>query len=102
MAFNRAHLYNVRDQKVSFYGNAIAHPARVQIIHQLTDEEFMSVESLKAFHPIAMSTVSQHMEILREKQLVDFKEEFPFIFYNLNQKNIACLKRELRQFLDRI
>lgn len=102
MAFNRAHLYDDRDRKLSFYANAIGHPARVRIIHQLSDEESFTVEELKEYHPLAMSTISQHLKILREKDLVNFKEEFPFIYYSLDQKNLTRLKKEFRNFLDNI
>lgn len=102
MAFNRSHLYNDRDQQLSFYAHAIAHPARPRIILQLTDEESFSVDELKVLHPLAKSTLSQHLQILRNTELVNFKEEFPFTYYSLNQKNISRLKREFKNFLDMI
>ena len=100
MAFNRAYLYNDRDQQLSFYAHAIAYPARSRIILQLSDEEVLTVEELNILHPLSKSTLSQHLKILRNTELVDFREEFPFTYYSLNQKNISRLKREFKHFLD--
>jgi len=102
MAFNRAHLYNDRDRQLSFYAHAIGHPARVRIILQLSEEETFTVEELKKNHPLALSTFSQHLKILRQAELVNFKEEIPFTYYWLDQKNINSLKKEFRSFIDMI
>jgi DNA-binding transcriptional ArsR family regulator len=102
MAFKRSYLYNDREQQLSFYAHALAYPARPRIILQLTDEESLSVEELKTLHPLSKATISQHLKILRDTDLVNYREEFPFTFYSLNPKNISKLKKELSHFLDNI
>lgn len=102
MAFTRAHLYEDKERQLSYYAHAVAHPARTRIIRQLLQHDFLSVDRLSARHPLAISTMSQHLKILRDGGLVDCWEEFPFTYYRINLKNLERLKREFRLFAESI
>ena len=47
------------------------------------------VEKLNASHPISQPTVSHHLAILREANLVNVREEGKQTFYTLNQERLA-------------
>jgi len=100
MAFSRSHLYQLQDQKISFFFRTLSHPARLKIIRKLSADGPCTVGSIHEFHPISLSSLSDHLEILRDAHIVDFKEKYPFTYYSLNQKNYKKLKYFLKLFLD--
>ncbi len=100
MAFSRAHLYLERDQKTSYFAKAIDYPARMEILRKLNKDGPCNVKTLRKMHPISDATFSQHLEILREAQLVDCWEIHPHTFYKLNKKNFKKMKRLMIAFLN--
>lgn len=56
--------------KLSGYCKALAHPARVQIVRQLAQAGACQTGSLVDRLPLAQSTISEHLRILREAGLV--------------------------------
>ncbi len=102
MAFSKNHLYPKETQIVSEFSKAFAHSARIKIIEHLTLYGPSSVEELMKYHPLSQPAMSNHLEKLRKKHLVQYAEEFPRIIYSVDSKTIKLVKKHLRKFLKRI
>jgi DNA-binding transcriptional ArsR family regulator len=66
---------------------ALAHPARVRILKHLLDENRCICGSIVDILPLAQSTVSQHLKILKDAGLVRGEVE--------GRKTCYCANREL-------
>ncbi|MFZ1676855.1 MAG: helix-turn-helix transcriptional regulator [Saprospiraceae bacterium] len=84
MINSKAHLYAPADQIISTYANGIKHPARVVTVRNLRDLGPMTVLDMAEQHPMTLSAYSQHLELLREIHLINFKKKHPFLLYELD------------------
>jgi ArsR family transcriptional regulator len=72
---------------------AIAHPARVSIVQLLLSRTSCVCGEIVSELPLAQSTVSQHLKILKESGLVQGEIDGPRICYYINQKALKQLKK---------
>ena len=72
---------------------ALAHPARVRIVRLLLNRTSCVCGEIVDQMPLAQSTVSQHLKILKESGLVQGEIDGPRICYCINQKMLKQLKR---------
>ena len=72
---------------------ALAHPARVQIVRLLIGREACVCGEIVAQLPLAQSTVSQHLKILKESGLIQGEVDGPKVCYCINRDRLMELKR---------
>lgn len=71
---------------------AVAHPARVQIVRLLIGREACVCGEIVDHLPLAQSTVSQHLKILKESGLIQGEVDGPKVCYCINPKRLKQLK----------
>lgn len=71
---------------------AIAHPARVRILRILLDRETCICGELVEQMPLAQSTVSQHLKILKAAGLIQGEIDGLKVCYCVNPAGLARLK----------
>jgi len=71
---------------------AIAHPARVQIVRLLIGREACVCGEIVDCLPLAQSTVSQHLKILKDAGLIQGEVDGPKVCYCINPKQLERLK----------
>lgn len=71
---------------------AVAHPARVQIVRLLIGRESCVCGEIVDCLPLAQSTVSQHLKILKESGLIQGEVDGPKVCYCINPKQLEKLK----------
>jgi ArsR family transcriptional regulator len=71
---------------------AIAHPARVRIVRLLISRSACVCGEIVDEMPLAQSTVSQHLKILKESGLVQGEVDGPRVCYCINPEKLAMLK----------
>ncbi len=98
MLLSKAHLYDETDQIVSFYAGGINYPTRPVIIKTLRDFGPKTVYDLAEGHPIGLPAFSQHLEILRKRQLVNVNPQYPYLVYSLNEEAYEEAKKSLTNF----
>jgi ArsR family transcriptional regulator len=81
------------DELVAKLAWAIAHPARVRILRILLAREACICGELVGQFPLAQSTVSQHLKILKESGIVHAEIDGPKVCYCVNPAALAQLKR---------
>lgn len=69
---------------------ALAHPTRLRIVEQLSRGE-KCVQELHSVTGTDMSTVSRHLSILKNHEIIDSRRDRTFIYYRLKNKFVLDL-----------
>lgn len=74
---------------------ALAHPARVRIVRLLLNRSSCMCGEIVEEMPLAQSTVSQHLKILKETGLVQGEVDGPRVCYCINTDAMEKLKQRI-------
>ncbi|MCZ8216649.1 MAG: metalloregulator ArsR/SmtB family transcription factor, partial [Cyclobacteriaceae bacterium] len=66
---------------------SMANPLRMEIIELLAQGEF-SVEQIAEQTNLPIANASQHLQVLKNAQLVEINRQGNFIFYRLSNSNV--------------
>jgi ArsR family transcriptional regulator, arsenate/arsenite/antimonite-responsive transcriptional repressor len=69
------------DADLAAFAKAVGHPVRVRILRMLTRKEAPMCRDIVGELPLAQSTVSEHLRILRSAGLVQANEKGPRVSY---------------------
>jgi len=78
---------------------ALGNPIRFQIVEFLAGRKGCITNDIVEATPLAQSTVSQHLKVLREAGLIHGEIEGPAICYCLDAGNIRWLKEQIGRWL---
>ena len=79
-------------EKLAQLAWAVAHPARVRILRLLVSREACMCGEIVDELPLAQSTVSQHLKILKESGLIQGEVDGPKVCYCVNPAKLKELK----------
>ena len=79
----------LRNFKAEFF-KALSHPARIKIIETLGSDE-LSVTELQDHLGIESSSVSQHLSVLRHKNIVETRKAGTTVYYRVRDPEIIEL-----------
>ncbi|MDB4974995.1 MAG: ArsR family transcriptional regulator [Myxococcaceae bacterium] len=80
------------DDELSMLAKALGHPARVQILRLLTRRSSCVCGDIVDELPLAQSTVSQHLKVLREAGLIRGDVDGPRVCYCIEPRTLRRLK----------
>ena len=80
------------DEELAALAKAIGHPARIQILRLLTDRTTCVCGDIVDELPLAQSTVSQHLKVLKEVGLIRGEVDGPRICYCIDPQTLRRLK----------
>ncbi len=80
------------DDELASLGKAIGHPARVQILRILARKNACVCGDIVDELPLAQSTVSQHLKILKEAGLIRGEVDGPRVCYCIEPRTLRRLK----------
>lgn len=80
------------DEEIALLAKALAHPARVQIVRMLASRTTCVCGEIVHELPLAQSTVSQHLKILKEAGLIRGEVDGPRVCYCLEPLVLDRLK----------
>jgi len=83
-------------EALSIAFKALAHPARVEIVRQLAMRQHCCGGDICDCLPLAQSTISQHLELLKTAGIVEWRQEGTRSIFTLNRKRLD----EIRSMLD--
>lgn len=92
--------YTEKQVLVAKYGNALANPVRVAILELLSKQSCCFHGDMAEELPIANSTLSQHLKVLKEAGLIQGEINPPKIKYCINKENWAMAKGLLLGFFE--
>lgn len=83
------------EDRVALIAKGLAHPARIRILEQFLDHRCKTAHEVVDECDLAQSTVSEHLRILREAEILSARKDGPRIWY--------CMRRSvLRQFAEAV
>jgi len=80
------------DEELARLAKALGHPARVRILRLLSRKEARVCSQIVDELPLAQSTVSEHLRILREAGLVRSSQDGSRVGYCINFDGLRRLK----------
>ena len=80
------------DETLAAMAKALGHPVRVRIIRLLAERQTCITGELVAELPLAQSTISEHLRILRQAGLIQGEIEGPRTSYCVNRAGLAALR----------
>jgi ArsR family transcriptional regulator len=80
------------DDELAALAKAIAHPARVQIVRILVRKTACVCGDIVDELPLAQSTVSQHLKVLKEAGLIRGEVDGPRVCYCIEPRALRRLK----------
>jgi len=98
MAVNK--LVHQMDQKrLARMLKALGNPIRFGIVEFLAQKKICITADIVDATPLAQSTVSQHLKVLREAGLIRGEIEGPATCYCLDRENFSWLKEQIGRWL---
>jgi ArsR family transcriptional regulator len=80
------------DERLAQLARALGHAARVRILKLLISRDTCVCGEIVDQLPLAQSTVSQHLKLLKEAGLIQGEVDGPKVCYCINQANLKELK----------
>jgi len=80
------------DSELALLTKAVGHPARVQILRLLARRETCICGDIVDELPLAQSTVSQHLKVLKKAGLIRGDVDGPRVCYCLEPRSLRRLK----------
>lgn len=77
------------EDRVALIAKGLAHPARIRILEQFLDHRCRTAQEVVDGCDLAQSTISEHLRILREAELLSARKDGPRIWY--------CMRRSVLQ-----
>jgi ArsR family transcriptional regulator, arsenate/arsenite/antimonite-responsive transcriptional repressor len=90
---------NTDELRLARMFKALGNPVRLEIIQHLAACERCICGDLVAVLPLAQSTVSQHLKVLKEAGLIRGEIEGPATCYCLDQDGFTWLKQNMEEYL---
>src|SRR5512139_2114396 len=78
---------------------ALGNPVRFQIMQTLAERQMCMTQEIVETTPLAQSTVSQHLKVLREAGLIEGEFEGPATCYCLSETGVRWLKEQIEGWL---
>jgi ArsR family transcriptional regulator len=76
---------------------ALGHPARLEIVRQLVMRDRCCGGDFCECLSLAQSTISQHLELLKQTGIVERQQQGTRSIYTLNRPRLAMLSRALKE-----
>ena len=92
--------YSDKELLISQFANALSHPVRVAIIQLLLKQTSCYHGDMANELPIANSTLSQHLKVLKDAGLIEGEITPPKTKYCIHRENWALAKGILIGFFD--
>ncbi|HUR64928.1 MAG TPA: metalloregulator ArsR/SmtB family transcription factor [Chitinophagaceae bacterium] len=102
MAFHKKEEFAQKEQELSAFAKAMAHPARIAILKVLAQRNECICGDIVELLPLAQSTVSQHLKELKLAGLVEGTIDGPRSCYCINWKAFEKFNAEFNTLFDNL
>ena len=86
-------------QRLAKMLKALGNPVRFQIMETLAERQMCMTYEIVETTPLAQSTVSQHLKVLREAGLIQGEIEGPATCYCIDPEGVGWLKEQIEGWL---
>ena len=102
MATPKTAAFRESEITLATYAKALAHPARVAILHMLSKKQICICGDIVEELPLSQSTVSQHLKELKSAGLISGEVNGACVCYYLNLDQVQKVRRLFQQFLSEL
>jgi ArsR family transcriptional regulator len=88
------------EDQIARIAKALGHPARLRILRQFEECRPHIVQEIVEHEELAQSTVSEHLRILREAELLFATEDGPRVWYCMRRSVLRKFAAEVRHLAD--
>ena len=88
MATSSAKLFPDKEKKMADLFKALSHPARIAILKYIAEQQECICGDLVSHLPLAQATVSQHLRVLKEADLIKGEISGPRSCYCVNNETL--------------
>ncbi len=99
MGTSKKEEFSAKQNKLSAYAKAMAHPARVAIVEYLSKSNACMCGDIVEVLPLSQSTVSQHLRELKNAGLIKGTIEGTSVCYCLDEKGWNDMQSMLGDFI---
>ncbi|MDL2221061.1 winged helix-turn-helix domain-containing protein [Parabacteroides sp. OttesenSCG-928-N08] len=89
-------------EQIARFAKAMGHPIRIAILQMLADQTCCFHGDMSELLPIAKSTLSQHLNELKDAGLIQGEITPPTVKYCINKENWLLVKQMLGSFIDSV
>ena len=93
-------VYSADEKQLATFAKAMGHPVRIQILKLLNTQACCYTGDLTDSIPLAQSTISQHLKVLKDAGLIQGEILPPKVKYCLNQDNWPVARRLFIEFFN--
>jgi len=90
--------FSTQDVSLAKYAKALSHPARISILNLLIQKQTCICGDIVEELPLAQSTVSQHLKVLKEAGLIKGEIEGSTVCYCIDEKEWSVAKKLFHEF----
>lgn len=87
-------------EQMARWSKALGHPIRIAILQMLASQQCCYHGDMSEILPVAKSTLSQHLNELKDAGLIQGEIHLPSVKYCINKANWKKLKQMLGSFID--
>lgn len=91
-----------QQKQMARFAKAMGHPIRLAILQMLAAERCCYHGDMSEILPVAKSTLSQHLNALKEAGLIQGEVNPPAVRYCIHHANWALVKKQLGGFIDEV
>jgi len=96
---SKADKFNKQQKELAEFAKALSHPARIAIIQLLAEKKEIKTGNISDYLPIARTTVSQHLKILKDAGIILGTIDGLKIHYCLHNQQLMDMQIKLNDFL---
>lgn len=87
-------------EQMARFAKAMGHPIRIAILQMLASQECCYHGDMSEILPVAKSTLSQHLNELKDAGLIQGEINLPSVKYCINKENWKVVQKLLGGFID--
>lgn len=96
---SKADKFNKQQKELAAFAKVFSHPARIAIIQLLAEKKEIKTGNISDDLPIARTTVSQHLKILKDAGIIQGTIDGLKIHYCLDMKKLNDIREKQNAFL---
>ena len=94
--------FNTDQQEIAKYAKLLAHPARVAILQYLAKENKCISGDISSVLPLSRTTVSQHLQELKNNELINGEIAGQTVCYCINWKTYNKMQKLFNKFFNKV
>lgn len=102
MTYSKINNFNNNSQELAKFCKVLSHPARIEIIRYLVEQEQCISGDITSKIPLSRTTVSQHLRELKNARIIKSVVSGKKVYYCLTQAVFERCKKVIVTFFDQL